>query len=421
MNDHGILNENKGFWKTNAHNVPGRPRLNKLVLSSSIVSQCNNSNSVPDFETSISHDIMIDDEEFSDSKRIAQSAALYVINKHKTKQFEICSTGESEMIEGSKIAKFRALFNLNFLNLDELRSLAWSGIPHEVRANAWRLLAGYLPTSSERRQIVLERKRAEYWMLVEEYYNERDETYRQIHIDVLRMSSLINLFQQKLVQDMFQRILFIWATRHPASGYVQGINDLVTPFFVVFLQEFLPDNTDIEQLELSTIPKVQRDMVEADSFCCLFNFLDGLQDNYIFAQLGIQRKVNQLKDLIQRIDATLHNHLLEHGVDYLQFSFRWLNNLLTREVPLSCSIRLWDTYLAESDNIATFLLFVCAAFLLHWRQELIGEEDFQGIMFKLQNLPTTNWNDQDIGFLLAEAYRYQVAFADAPNHIAGSY
>jgi hypothetical protein len=26
--------------------------------------------------------------------------------------------------------------------------------------------------------------------------------------------------------------------RHPASGYVQGINDLATPFFVVFLSEY---------------------------------------------------------------------------------------------------------------------------------------------------------------------------------------
>lgn len=39
---------------------------------------------------------------------------------------------------------------------------------------------------------------------------------------------------------MFERILYIWAMRHPASGYVQGINDLVTPFFVVFLQEVIP-------------------------------------------------------------------------------------------------------------------------------------------------------------------------------------
>lgn len=61
----------------------------------------------------------------------------------------------------------------------------------------------------------------------------------QIHIDVPRMNPLIPLFQQSTVQEMFERILFIWAIRHPASGYVQGINDLVTPFFMVFLQEVL--------------------------------------------------------------------------------------------------------------------------------------------------------------------------------------
>ena len=62
----------------------------------------------------------------------------------------------------------------------------------------------------------------------------------QIHIDIPRMCPLIALFQQTVVQEMFERILFIWAIRHPASGYVQGMNDLVTPFFVVFLEEILP-------------------------------------------------------------------------------------------------------------------------------------------------------------------------------------
>ena len=66
---------------------------------------------------------------------------------------------------------------------------------------------------------MLERKRLDYWNLVKQYYDtERDEgfqdTYRQIHIDIPRMSPLISLFQQT-------RILYIWAIRHPASGYVQ--------------------------------------------------------------------------------------------------------------------------------------------------------------------------------------------------------
>jgi TBC1 domain family member 2 len=58
------------------------------------------------------------------------------------------------------------------------------------------------------------------------------------------MIPLMPIFQQLVVQELFERILFIWAIRHPASGYVQGINDLVTPFFVVFLSEFI-DNGNL--------------------------------------------------------------------------------------------------------------------------------------------------------------------------------
>lgn len=186
------------------------------------------------------------------------------------------------------------------------------------------------------------------------------------------------------------------------------MNDLVTPFFLVFLQEAVPIQAwqDLENYDVASLSKEQRDIIEADSFWCLSKFLDGIQDNYIFAQLGIQHKVNQLKELIQRIDgkyltrniallcvcpfhffkhfivtlsAPLHQHLHQHGVDYLQFSFRWMNNLLTREIPLHCTIRLWDTYLAESDRFASFQLYVCAAFLLRWRRHLLLQPDFQVI------------------------------------------
>uniref|UniRef100_A0A6M2DKQ0 Putative ypt/rab-specific gtpase-activating protein gyp1 n=1 Tax=Xenopsylla cheopis TaxID=163159 RepID=A0A6M2DKQ0_XENCH len=326
----------------------------------------------------------------------------------------------------SKLNKFTPLLDSNLLNLSELRQLGWSGIPVKVRGVTWRLLSGYLPASLERRQAVLERKRLDYWNLVQQYYDtERDEayqdTYRQIHIDVPRMNPLIPLFQQSTVQEMFERILFIWAIRHPASGYVQGINDLVTPFFMVFLQEVLSVGTVLENFNIDILPKSERDVIEADSFWCLSKFLDCIQDNYIFAQLGIQTKVNQLKDLIQRVDEPLHKHLQIHGVDYLQFSFRWMNNLLTRELPLHCTIRLWDTYLAESDGFASFQLYVCAAFLLQWREQILHEKDFQGLMILLQNLPTQDWSDCNISVLVAEAYRLKFTFADAPNHLQRSF
>ena len=45
----------------------------------------------------------------------------------------------------------------------------------------------------------------------------------------------------------------------------------------------------------------------------------------------------------------VHRHLDGHEVRYLQFAFRWMNNLLMRELPLRCTIRLWDTYQVWRD------------------------------------------------------------------------
>ncbi|XP_075145570.1 TBC1 domain family member 22 [Haematobia irritans] len=323
----------------------------------------------------------------------------------------------------TKIEKFQVLLDSPLLDLVALKKLSWSGIPRKMRAISWRLLSKYLPPSGERRNGVLESKRQNYQDLRQNYFRvdspdeSQQDTYRQIHIDVPRMNPQISLFQQKLVQEMFERILFIWSIRHPASGYVQGINDLVTPFFIVFLQENLPPGTDIEKFDMGSLSEDIRDAIEADAFWCLSKFLDCIQDNYIFAQLGIQEKVNQLKDLIQRIDGNLHRHLQQHGVDYLQFSFRWMNNLLTRELPLHCTIRLWDTYLAESDGFALFHLYVCAAFLLHWKEQLMQQIDFQGLLLLLQNLPTHNWSDRQINVLVAEAFRLKFTYADAPKHL----
>ena len=49
---------------------------------------------------------------------------------------------------------------------------------------------------------------------------------------------------------------------------MQGINDLVTPFFLVFLQDFSPKDVNEIVVE-EEVAKVDRDAIEADSFWCL--------------------------------------------------------------------------------------------------------------------------------------------------------
>lgn len=321
--------------------------------------------------------------------------------------------------EKSRLDKFRQLLSSPSTDLEELRKHSWSGIPKEMRPVTWRLLSGYLPANKERRELVLSRKREEYFGFIEHYYHSRTDehykdTYRQIHIDIPRTNPLIPLFQQPAVQEVFERILFIWAIRHPASGYVQGINDLVTPFFVVFLSEFVTE--DVENFEVAALPLDTQRNIEADSFWCMSKLLDGIQDNYTFAQPGIQNKVKALEELVSRIDEDIHNHFKRYEVEYLQFAFRWMNNLLMRELPLRCTIRLWDTYQAEAEGFSHFHLYVCAAFLKEWRKEILSMVDFQGLLMLLQNLPTIHWGNEEVGLLLAEAYRLKYTFADAPSH-----
>ena len=71
-----------------------------------------------------------------------------------------------------------------------------------------------------------------------------------------------------------------------------------------------------------------------------------------------------------------------------------MNNLLLRELPLNATIRLWDTYLSEPDGFNKFHLYVCAAFLCRWKQELESKKDFQSILLFIQNVPTAKWNDK---------------------------
>lgn len=271
---------------------------------------------------------------------------------HQTRQFgnksvQSLMPSNSHEQDDIKLEKFSSLLNCSTVNLDALKEQSWSGIPSRYRPLVWKLLSGYLPATTDRRESMLEKKRKEYHNFLKQYYSTRhqeihQETHRQIQIDVPRMSPSVLLFQQETVQEIFERILYIWAIRHPASGYVQGMNDLVTPFFVVFLSERLDKESCIETFVVSSLAEESLQSLEADCYWCFSKLLDGIQDNYTFAQPGIQTRINQLKELIGRIDNRLHCHLESHRVEYLQFTFRWMNNLLMRELPLRCIVRLWE-------------------------------------------------------------------------------
>lgn len=325
--------------------------------------------------------------------------------------------------DSARVTKFTKELSRPAVILEKLRELAWSGVPPYMRPKVWRLLLGYAPPNSDRREGVLSRKRLEYLDSVAQFYDipdtERSEDeismLRQIAVDCPRTVPDVAFFQHEQVQKSLERILYTWAIRHPASGYVQGINDLVTPFMIVFLEEYLEGN--IESWNVSHLSPQTISNIEADCYWCLSKLLDGMQDHYTFAQPGIQRLVFKLKDLVRRIDEPISRHMEEQGLEFLQFSFRWFNCLLIREIPFHLVTRLWDTYLAEGDSLPEFLVYISASFFLTWSDKL-QKLEFQEMVMFLQHLPTQNWTHHELEMVLSRAYMWHAMFNSSPSHLA---
>jgi hypothetical protein len=254
-------------------------------------------------------------------------------------------------------AQFEKVIEASVVSMSELRKLGWNGIPPVYRARSWKILLGYLPTNQARRQQTLQRKRSEYKDAMAQHYDidddirtlQEQETLRQVLVDVPRTAPDVPLFRNDRIRRILSRLLYIWAERHPASSYVQGINDLATPLLVVFLADYYDGQDVLDGHVMNHLSDERLDELEADVYWCLTNLLAGIQDHYTSDQPGVQRMVMRLEELVNRIDGDLCRYLRDTGIEFLMFSFKWMNCLLLREFQLRCVVRLWDTYISEKE------------------------------------------------------------------------
>jgi len=239
--------------------------------------------------------------------------------------------------------------------------------------------------------------------------------------------------EQPRVQALMERVLFVWAVRQPASGYVQGINDVLLPLMVVSLTDRLGRPVGaLEPGMLGALDEEQLAEVEADCYWCITKILSEIFDHYTHGQPGIQRMVKRLKVVVRRIDAPLSAHLEGQGIDLFHTAFRWIMCLMVRELPMVCCIRLWDTLIAESAaavqqrgalggscgsaGFEALLVYFCACFTVYFSVRLLAM-DFEAITFFLQQMPTDGFSEAEVEVLLGEAYVMKSLFAEAPRHL----
>jgi len=375
--------------------------------------------------------------QFDDGEPAGEDQHIHISLNNSLTHMHYPSVRLSDVFTEEKILELNALkltgmFDAAACNPETLRIFSAQGIPSTLRSMTWQFLVGYLSPYRDRRQTILEEKRHAYYDLAKMYTvkatqhnTNMEDLVNLIRMDVERTlpDGHQALFAHPVIKKALSRILLVWGLEHPLTGYFQGLNDLATPFFIIFLEgcymgsPSLTNSNGVPNSSELVIDEGKIGLAEADTYWCLCAMLDSLEHHNAYSKCGVHAEsmMKKLEKLVIAIDAPLNTHLKEQGIEYVHFAFRWMLCLFMRELSLDLLIYLWEFYLTceNFEGFSVLHIYVCAAFLEGFREKLLQME-FMEMMKFLQNPPTEKWTKKDVVLLVEKARQIR------KTHLVGS-
>ena len=394
------------------------------------LNKINSINNQRNLDTNINKNYNINKNKFS----IRNRSVVCQISKINEYNSIYPKSNSNDYREESIIRQLKSIFLKPIIDLNKLREKCWNGVPLDhpiIHALSWKYLMGVYPPIKKIAEDIIIKHRLDYLKKVYFYFpnnsikpkmksEKEQDLFLDIEKDVPRTLPDAPFFENFHVKLMLTRILYIWSIENLSCSYVQGLNDLCIPFFIVYFNEYLND-VDVNTL-LSRKDLIQKRLnekslyeIESDIYESFNNLMKEIIKNYIPDQPGIKIILNKLNEMIKIGDRELYSHLNKYGVNPYHFAFRWTNCYLIREFNIVSVLRIWDTYLSEINSWNNFHVFVCQCLLFIYKKKILELCDFQDIVMFLQNLPTKKWTNSQIEELMAEAYVEKERYGEKIN------
>ncbi|XP_019051501.1 PREDICTED: small G protein signaling modulator 1-like isoform X2 [Nelumbo nucifera] len=143
-------------------------------------------------------------------------------------------------------------------------------------------------------------------------------TLHQIVVDVVRTDSNLEFYEDAKNLARLSDILAVYAWVDPATGYCQGMSDLLSPFVVLY-----EDN--------------------ADAFWCFEMLLRRMRENFqTEGPAGVIKQLQALWNILELTDREMFAHLSQIGAESLHFAFRMLLVLFRRELSFNEVLCMWE-------------------------------------------------------------------------------
>lgn len=246
-----------------------------------------------------------------------------------------------------------------------------AGCHPNSRPEVWKFLLGLYPVDStrEERVVLLEEKKEAYIHLRAQWQNmtgaqlARFSKFRErksrIEKDVRRTDRTQPLFirEKGQGQRMLRRILLTHVMYNQDVGYVQGFSDLCSPILAIMKSDSSKDSLQ----------------VESEAFWCFAYLMEGRMAVHFNADsIAMHRQLLELRDLVRKLDPSLHSALESAGCQDYFFCYRWLLILFKREFPFGSIQRLWEAIFSCPDR-KKLHLYIGLALLQKVRKELMSD------------------------------------------------
>lgn len=287
----------------------------------------------------------------------------------------------------------------NPINVEVIRNIAlktFDNYKYEDRCIGWLVMLGIYPSDYSQWAKKIHEVNSKYWDFVgfihEEYGGNMKEWHKKvvpqhfpaeefglgsknstmgiIHGDLVRTGRILFTLPPKPIPgsedddpDNFlyhfqehvrrlERILFVFSQLNTGIGYMQGFNELVTPFYYTILKasSLFDDNIDV---------------VEAFTYNC-------------FQELMTQTKIDEFYNTEDKSSIILHQvkpfvdlqfkiipkeaEIIESlNIHPLFYCLRWFALLFSQEYDMPSILMIWDSLFAHFDHLMEFVFYVGVA------------------------------------------------------------
>lgn len=233
------------------------------------------------------------------------------------------------------------------------RDLVYNGLPGEQRMSLWQMLSGSQSMNARLESI----KTYEYYIQLSNKLLDT-QTIKYIKSDLSKVLNSHSKFQVKPNQIMLYNILCAICAARVEIGYVSSLSHLVA-FFLLIQSTDSSDAGSVFWLVIALI-----DIVLPVAY-------------YDKGLVGVRADTHMIKLLIYQRLPKLNKHLQQYNVDLSLISLKWLLCVFTLNIPLYCTVRIFDVLFLEGSNV---LLSISLALYKSMQHDILRLHDTSDIM-----------------------------------------